>query len=256
MPDSTASGGNKRGGYAVDFQCARAVASQVASGGWATISGGTSNTASGNYSSVGGGQSCNAGGNYSTIAGGYNHVASGTSSSVLGGSTNTVTGNNSAAIGGTQCTDRGLNNAVVHASGQFSSLGDAQSRRVELRVNTANANATTLTSDAAAAAASNIFVLPDNSAYAIEARIVSRSTPGDAAAYKMTLLVKRGSGAATVAIVGTPTITTIAADSGASAWAVSASVNTTLGGLLIQFTGAASTNIRTVAYVESTEVAM
>ena len=91
--------------------------------------------------------------------------------------------------------------------------------------------------------------------YHFIARIAARNNAnGDAGAYEIRGAIKRGSGVATTAILGTPAVTTVGADSGASAWAVAAVANTTLGSLEIQVTGAASTTIKWVASVWTTEV--
>jgi len=84
IPDGTLTGGNARGGRAVDWQLFRDVNSQVASGILSTISGGRSNTA---------------GAPFSTVCGGRGNTASGTESTVCGGLTNSALGNNSFAAG-------------------------------------------------------------------------------------------------------------------------------------------------------------
>lgn len=60
--------------------------------------------------------------------------------------------------------------------------------------------------------------------------------------------------AASTAIVGTATVTSSYADAGASTWAITATADTTNGGLAITFTGQASTTIRCVAKLETVEV--
>ena len=89
----------------------------------------------------------------------------------------------------------------------------------------------------------------------LSARIAAlNNANGDAGTYEIRGAIKRGSGVATTAILGTPAVTTVGADAGASAWAVAAVANTTLGSLEIQVTGAASTTIKWVASVWTTEV--
>jgi hypothetical protein len=63
-------GGNPRGLHAVDLQSARAAATQVASGDYSVIGGGSSNTASGDAATVGGGYLNTASGDYATVGGG------------------------------------------------------------------------------------------------------------------------------------------------------------------------------------------
>lgn len=82
LPDGSATGGNKRGDYAIDFQKIRSLNSQVASGSYATIVGGRSNYASGTYS----------------VSGGYNNNSSGQSSTSFGYQ-NTASSNYASALG-------------------------------------------------------------------------------------------------------------------------------------------------------------
>ena len=77
---------------------------------------------------------------------------------------------------------------------------------------------------------------------------------GNTKAWTLEGAIKRGSGVGTAAIVGTVTTTIVAADLGAATWAVTATADTVNGGLAITFTGQASTTIRTVARVDTTEV--
>ena len=129
IPNLSASGGNKRGQYATDWQKERGQAAQVASGNnstiggggsntasgthstvaggqsnsasssWATVGGGTGNFAGNAYAAVGGGQNNNIGGAYTTIAGGLNNNASGSYAAIAGG-INNVASNTGATIGG------------------------------------------------------------------------------------------------------------------------------------------------------------
>jgi len=114
MPDGSASGGNKRGIYATDWQRDRIGAPEVASGQNATIGGGGSNTASAEYTTVGGGlgntasvyaaaigggEGNTASSDYATIGGGAGNNASGEYSTIGGGSNNTASVN-AATVGG------------------------------------------------------------------------------------------------------------------------------------------------------------
>jgi hypothetical protein len=118
VPDSTATGGNKRGGYATDWQKIRTTAAQVASGNYSTIAGGQRNTASGGYGTVAGGYTNQASGTYGTVAGGDTNIASSSYSTVGGGASNRAQTNTHAAVCG------GLSNT---ASGQYSFIGGGQS---------------------------------------------------------------------------------------------------------------------------------
>lgn len=286
IADSTATGGNKRGNYSVDWQTSRAAAAQVASGIDSVISGGSANTASGNYSAVSGGLTNTAGGIYSVVAGGQSNTAStqhsailgGISNSVtvsshgsiLGGSTNSVTGvysavtggftntadaNNSVVLGGAYGTTR-ASTSLVHAQNPIASTaGMSQFRRFVLGRQTTDATATVLASNSSAAATSNQINLPANSAYYFKGFVVANVTSGGSTkGWFIEGVIKRGSLASSTALVGTPTVTSNYADAGASTWAVAVTADTTLGAVTITVTGQASTTIRWVANVETTEV--
>ncbi|MBK9247192.1 MAG: hypothetical protein IPM69_03550 [Ignavibacteria bacterium] len=100
-PDGTVSGGNSRGQNAVDWQMSRSANTQIASGNYTVISGGTNNTASGIHSAVGGGQGNTVSTNYSTISGGNgNTITTGLNSTIAGGNNNLVTGDHAVVSGG------------------------------------------------------------------------------------------------------------------------------------------------------------
>lgn len=67
-------------------------------------------------------------------------------------------------------------------------------------------------------------------------------------------VIKRGASAGTTALVGTATVTSSYADAGASTWSVAVTADTTNGCLAVTVTGQASTTIRWVASIETTEV--
>jgi hypothetical protein len=80
LADST---GNKRGAYATDWQKQRGSASQVASGDYSIISGGSFNAATGLHSVVVGGNNNLANSNYSTIVGGHGGTTRGITGAVV-----------------------------------------------------------------------------------------------------------------------------------------------------------------------------
>lgn len=105
IPDSTTTGGNKRGSQAVDWQMTRtSAASRVASGLGSAIGGGNNNSATNNYSTVAGGTSNQATGAQASIAGGNTNTASGSNSFVGGGDSNTGSSTGSSVAGGSSNT--------------------------------------------------------------------------------------------------------------------------------------------------------
>jgi hypothetical protein len=112
IPDSTATNGNKRGRFAIDFQRTRDINTKVSSGSYSIILNGGSNTASGNGSNV---------------INGTGNTASGNSSNVINGSSNTASANNSNIINGIFNTASGIYSNVNNgnsntASGSYSNV--------------------------------------------------------------------------------------------------------------------------------------
>jgi hypothetical protein len=260
---------NKRGSNAIDFQLTRSAGTMIASGGWATLVGGNNNTASGAECFSGGGTTNANSGAQGVLVGGSTNTLSAIQGVVVGGSTNNssadyaaigggfgnlASGIHSSIPGGRQASTRGLTGMQAHASGRFGTTGDAQAARYVLRRQTTTATTSALSADGSAPGSATSIVLPNNAVYAFEVLITAKVTTfGDRATYKITGQVSRNASAAATAIDGTPTVTTIAAIGGASAWTVTAVANTTLGSLEIQVTGAAATTINWVARVETVE---
>ena len=92
IPDGTLTGGDKRGGNAIDFQKLRAVATQVASGSRSVIINGANNTASSSYSTVINGENNTAFNTYDIVVTGLNNTASGYTgySTVVNGRSNSA----------------------------------------------------------------------------------------------------------------------------------------------------------------------
>lgn len=293
VPDNTSIGGQKRGTYSVDMQTARSNAAQVAGGSWSTISGGSGNLiASGtSYCTIGGGQSnsmVTTGGGNTIAGGGTNTITTGNFSAIGGGSFNSVSGgsvnnviaggltnsnagaystisggqNNSVSTqgstipGGQFATDRTNYGVYAYAQGRFSVTGDAQMSRYIGRRATVDATQATVFNDGQTFfSATNLPVLPNNSAFRFTAEVVARdNATGNAGAYTITGLIKRGANAAATSIVGAVTVVTVAEDAGAAAWDVTATADATNGALLIRVTGAAATNIKWVSKINTVEV--
>ena len=238
----------------------------VASGDWSVVCGGTRHTASGLGSFIGGGGTFapfgtfphTASGVCASIVGGFQNTASGQGSFVGGGYLNTANAQFSAIMGGEAGTTRSIvGNHVFPACSEPISIavGVSQAALLVLAVQTTDATATALRSNASAAGTTNQVILPNNSAYLFKATVISGVTGGgNTSGWKLEGVIKRGANAASTAIVGSVTTTLLAQDAGASGWVIAATADTTNGGLRITFTGQASTTIRTVAKVETTEV--
>ena len=289
IPDNTATGGNKRGANATDLQTARTAATQVASGNYAVVIGqqntasgqnatsiglsnissntgahalGQSNTASGAYSSVLGNSSTTSG--TRGLAFGYLNTSSNDNALCLGG-VNTASAIESVALGnrnvasgasslayGFYSNTFGIYGRKSYASGRESTTGDSQTSKFVLHERTTDATATTLTTNSSAAGTTNQVILSNQSAYRFKGTIIGKQSGStNVAAWDVDGLIVRGANAAATTLIvsnvnvvdNTPTFgtPTLAAD-------------TTNGGLQVQVTGVAATNIQWTASIETTEV--
>jgi hypothetical protein len=236
----------------------------VASGDWSVVGGGAKNVASGIGSVV-------VGGGFDTSSGIYGNTASGASAFVGGGISNTASGSYSISLGGGynsansaysvalgagSSTTRSISGNIVGGIGNTSgSNGVSQFGFLVLYRQTTDATPTVLASTTSAAGTTNQVILPNNSAYAFKGTVIANVTGGgNTKAWSIEGAIKRGANAASTALVGTPTVTSAYADVGAATWAITATADTTNGGLAITFTGQAGTTIRVVAKLETTEV--
>jgi hypothetical protein len=237
----------------------------VASGDWSFVGGGIKNTATGIGAVIAGGglDGANFFGNIasnvvSTVGGGLSNNASGAGATIIGGYQHAANSNMSSILGGRYGITRGVIGYTVFSAcnvplGSFS--GYSQAALLILARQTTDATATVLTSDANAASGTNQVILPNNSAYYFKVRVIAGVTgAGNTKAWTLEGAIKRGAGVGTTAIVGTVTTTIVAADAGASTWTVTATADTTNGGLAITVTGQASTTIRWVAKAETAEM--
>jgi len=257
VPNSTTTGGNKRGTYATDWQKSRNAATQVASGSYSSISGGDRNTASGIYSFVGGGRTNTASGSTSVVVGGSSNNASNTYSAVVGGFSNTASGLVSAVVGGVNGDARSITGYTVFSASYdpLNGVGASQSALLVIAKQTTDSTPAVLTCDGSVGSTGNQVILPNNSAYFFRGEVIAGKTAaGDTKGWTIEGVIKRGAGVGTTAIVGTATVTSLYADAGAATWAVTATADTTNGGLAITVTGQAATTIRWVCQIRTTEM--
>jgi hypothetical protein len=290
IPDNTTTGGNKRGANSVDLQTVRNNAARVASGTNSVILGGQSNTAS-NTNTIAGGNASTASGNQSvalingtasnasSVAIGSNVTASGASSISIGSDNSVASGDYAVVLGynhtasgqaafcagignvanGGRSTAMGSNSHVfgifgrqVYASGQEGTAGDAQASRFVLRERTTGNTATTLTTDSGAAGTTNQVILSNQSAYRFKGTIVGKQSGSvNAAVWDVDGLIVRGANAAATTLL----IDNVNVVQNTPAWGTpDLTADTTNGGLKVEVTGAASTNIQWTCTIETTEV--
>ena len=229
----------------------------IGGGGWYG-SGVSSNTSFGTSSFVGAGYGNSCGGFAGVIVGGTSNAQTNSIGFIGGGNNNTCNALNATISGGSYGTTRSIEGNTVfpaHASPIAAALGVSQGALLILGVQTTDATATVLRSNTSAAGTTNQVILPNNSAYYFRGEIVAGVTGGgNTKGWYVEGVIKRGAGVGTTAIVGTATVTSNYADAGASTWALTATADTTNGGLAITFTGQASTTIRCVAQIRTTEM--
>lgn len=293
IPDSTSTGGNKRGANAIDIQNARTTATQVASGSNSVVIG-SRNTASGtNDTAIGFSNGCTSGsgnnfaygwsnsvtgdshgyavglntaisgffcyalGNANTISGSYGATSIGTSNTSSNtaaftiGNSNTANSANSFVFGNSGHSF-GVQLRQVYGGGAIGTAGDAQKSLFILKQRTTGNTATTLTVNNTTADATNQVILSNNSAYRFKGTIIGKkSGTTDVAAWDVDGIIVRGANAASTTLA----VSTVTLVQNTPAWGTpTLAADTTNGGLQVQVTGAATTNIQWTATIETTEV--
>ena len=181
---------------------------------------------------------------------GYVCVASQVSAVAIGNQ-NTASQTYTVALGRQSVADKVGKFAFTGHS--LSSLGQSQAGMMVLMADTTDATPEALTSNNTAASATNQIILPNNSAFAFSGTIVARqpASAGTAcAAWKIEGLIRRENGVGTTVLVNSATTVL----DNTPAWGMALSADTTNGGLKVEVTGAAATNIRWVATINTSEV--
>lgn len=240
VPDGTVYGGNRRGYHSVDLQTFRQFPTDVASGAYCFIAGGAWNSASGAYNFVAGAGNSASGTGCAAI--GYGSLASGAYSVALG--LGCVSDQYGTVALGAYAHTNGVQRSMAYAGSQRAAAGDSNIRWIPQSVTTTNATPTVLTTNTGAAGTTTTWTLPNNRAACFFGYITARNTStGDMIAWRVEGAFKRLASAATIALVGTPTVTVVASDAAMSACALAVSVNTTDGALRLTATGLAATTI-------------
>ena len=241
--------------YASAFgQGVASAANSFAGGGSTTASGqrstafGLSNTSSG-IGSFGAGQSNVSSGDQSHCLGESN-TASGHSSTCLG-NTNTANADYSSAFG-LNAHVFGVYGRKAYSNGRESTNGDSQASKFILRERTTDATATAITTNSSSASTNNQVVLSNQSAYRFKGTIIGKQSGStNVAAWDVDGLIVRGANAVSTTLV----VSNVNLVSNASSWGTpTLSADPFNGGLQVQVTGAAATNIQWTCTIETTEV--
>lgn len=127
--------------------------------------------------------------------------------------------------------------------------GDAQTGTKVIAGSTTNATPKALSTGDFGAA--DQIILANNTAYAFSGIVIAKQSGStNAASWKVEGMIVRGANAASTTLV----FSTVTPISNVPLWTLALSADTTNGGLAVTFTGAAATNIRTVATIQTSEV--
>ena len=197
--------------------------------------------------SIGLGHNITSSGGDSAVLGGQGNTASGYAGTTIGGASNIADGDYSTAKG-----SNGRTNGIrlKHATGLHMAM---QGAYMVLGHTTSDATPKVLNTNYWTANATNQVVLPNNSAFGFTGTIVARQKASEgtaSAAWKVEGLIRREGTAGTTVLVAS----TVTALSNAPSWGMALTADTTNGCLKIAATGAASTNIRWVATINTSEV--
>ena len=265
IPTGDATGGNKRGSNAVDFQVSRINADEIASGTQAFIGNGTDNKASGNNSAVlngvgndatgqravilnGAGNVASAGD--STVLGGSNNTASGTYSAILGGAENTASGQSSAALGEYALADK--HGQVAFGGFRFAVDGDSNCKMQPLGRVTTNATPAVLTADGGTPASTNTITIASGEVYSFMIMVQGIDTSTKDVVAQVYMGVCQNN-AGTTSIQANNQISSVNNIGGTSDIVITD--NDTDDRLDITVTGVAATTIRWNAYVQLLKIA-
>jgi trimeric autotransporter adhesin len=204
-------------------------------------------------------------GNYSSGIGRLNTVSGPNGAGAIGQSL-TVSGEGAFAAGQTcfasgsysQALGNGASTQSIYgkfakSSGYFNNFADMQTGIMVVVAATTDATPKVLTSNKGAASTTNQVILPNNSAYFFSGTIIARqsaATGTDVGAWEIKGAIRREANAASTVLVKS-TIDDFNVPTG---WVVALTADTTNGGLAITVTGAAATNIRWVATINTSEV--
>lgn len=238
VPDGTATGGNKRGAYALDLQTSRDGATQVGSGDYSVVLG---------RKNIGSGESAVSIGYWNTTSGqsatslGYGGTASGSYSVTIGA--NTASASHSLGTGVSSTADH--YGELAHSSGYIGTTGDSQQSWVEWRKQTTN----NTQAEAFLDNASVRFTVASDVTYGFEIHIVARRTDADGewACWIIRGAIANDAGTTSLGIAGVSV--TLVDDKGGlgAACSVTAEADNTNDALVVKVTGVTSKTINWTA---------
>lgn len=189
------------------------------------------------------------GGSGCTVIGGMNNQSVATSSIITGGAYCSITGAAQYARAGGGYSKASVHGQDVFASGQFSSVGDAQGAKYILRADTTDATATVLTTNNGTPVSWNQIVAASDTCIMFSGTLVAMQNGAqDQGGWEIKGLLKNDGGTTTLVSSNIQTF-----DDG-NGWVVALTADNTNNALAITCTGEASHNIRWVANIQTSEV--
>ena len=133
----------------------------------------------------------------------------------------------------------------------FGGTADAKVSVFNAAIETTDATPTELETTTGA-----FVVLANDSSYLFQLGVVARNTATDTETASFTVIgtIRRGANAAATAVVGTPTVTVVAQDTGTTTWTCAFTADTTNGRPAVTVTGEAAKTIRWCASANMTKV--
>ena len=189
------------------------------------------------------------GGSGCTVIGGMNNQSVATSSIITGGAYCSILGAAQYARAGGGYSKASVHGQDVFASGQFSSVGDAQGAKYILRADTTDATATVLTTNNGTPVSWNQIVAASDTCIMFSGTLVAMQNGAqDQGGWEIKGLLKNDGGTTTLVSSNIQTF-----DDG-NGWVVALTADNTNNALAITCTGEAAHNIRWVANIQTSEV--
>jgi len=209
------------------------------------VGGGRLNVVNTTNSAIVGGELNSASGDGSFIGGGHSNITTGIDSCVPGGLSNQANQDYSTALGREAVTRN--KGEITQSAGAFSTAGDSQIRRLHLRRQTTNATLTSLTDDNAVDSVGS-WNCATKTLQSYEVVVIGhKDDDSEFAKYTFDGLIRRASGSPPVSLDSNKTVN-YESD---AAWDCDIAVGS--GGIKINVTGVAATNINWTAKVVLTE---
>lgn len=186
-----------------------------------------------------------------SIATGESNTASAQGASAVGGRNNLANAYLSSVSGG-YCTANAVEGRQVRGRALGTVQGETQKSEFFLSIRTTSNTPTTVTVAGGAAGTSNQVILSNNSAFRFKGTIIGKQSGStNVAAWDVDGIIVRGANAASTTL----SLSNVTLVQNTPAWGTpTLAADTTNGGLQVQVTGAAATNIQWTAVIETTEV--